>query len=109
MGLVSGARIRAQLDGRRWQEVSPTVLVLHNGPLSLEQRRWAALLGAGPDAALAGRTALALAGMQRWDDGAVHVLVPLGHRMPPVHDLAMVFHQSRTIRRAQIHDAAPRR
>jgi hypothetical protein len=109
VGVASEARIRAQLDSHRWQEVSPTVLVLHNGPLSLEQQRWAALLGAGPDATLAGRTALSLAGLQRWEDEAVHVLVPLGHRMPPVRGVPLVFHQSRTIRKAQIHDAAPRR
>lgn len=108
-GLVSDARVRAQLAARRWQEVSPTVLVLHNGPPNIEQQRWAAVLGAGDDAALAGRTALSLAGMQRWEDEVIHVLVPMGNRMPALRGVRMVLHQSRNLQDWQILDSAPRR
>jgi hypothetical protein len=109
VGIVSESRVRAQLTARRWQELSQTVLVLHNGPLSTDQQRWAALLGAGNEAALAGRTALSLAGMQRWDDEVIHVLVPMGYRMPAVRGVAMVLHQSRSLLDSQILDTAPRR
>lgn len=108
-GIVSEARTRAQLAARRWRDVSQTVLALHNGPLSIEQQRWAAVLAAGDDAALAGRTALSLAGMQRWEDEIIHVLVPMGHRMPAMRVVRMKLHQSRNLQDWQILDAAPRR
>ena len=107
--LVGENRLRAQLAAERWRHASPTVVVLHNGPLTLDQQRWAAVLTAGPDAALAGRTALSMAGLRNWEDDGIHVLVPLGHRMTQVPDVRVVFHQSRSFTSAALNGARPAR
>jgi len=54
--------IRRRVAADQWQTVGPAVLVLHNGPLSMQQQRWAGVLHAGAGAALAGLTALQAAG-----------------------------------------------
>ena len=46
-----------QIAWGRWQRVGPTVVAAHNGPLTSGQQEWACVLGAGPSAALCGRTA----------------------------------------------------
>ncbi|MHA6629365.1 hypothetical protein ACU61A_28345 [Pseudonocardia sichuanensis] len=57
-------------------------MVLHNGPLSRDDRRCGALAHAGPGAVVTGLDALALHGMNRVPapSGAVHVLVPEDRR-----------------------------
>lgn len=96
---------RAQLDRRttphdhvarqilagRWQALGPRVVVLHNGPLTPEQLRWAAVLNSG--GALAGPTAAAGWGLEGYDDAAVHVVVPRGAKVPPLD--GVVVHESR--------------
>ncbi len=108
-GTVSEGRIRAQLAARRWRTLSSTVLALHNGPLTPSQQRWAAALSAGPDAGLAGRTALELAGLKNWKDESVHVLAPVGTRAPALRDVPLVLHQSRTLRSHHVLESGPRR
>lgn len=92
---VSSARLSAQLRAERWQECGPVVIVLHNGPLTPEQQRWAAVLDAGPGAALCGRTAATLDGLRDWDDDWVHVLVRRGGRPNPLPGVPVVVHESR--------------
>ncbi|HZG95421.1 MAG TPA: hypothetical protein VEZ46_11985 [Mycobacteriales bacterium] len=48
----------------------------HNGPLTTEQERWAAVLHAGSRAALSHHTSATLDGLQRYADELVHVTVP---------------------------------
>lgn len=100
--LVGSNHLRAQLAAKRWRNASATVVVMHNGPLTAEQQQWVAVLTAGPDAALAGRTSLQMAGLKRWEDAAVHILVPVGHRTTRVPDVSVVFHQSRTLCRTDV-------
>jgi hypothetical protein len=68
--------VRAQLSARRWQRASATVLVTTTGPLSREQRLWVGVLQADRPAALAGLTALEVAGLRGWTREEVTVLVP---------------------------------
>jgi hypothetical protein len=102
LGLLSEARLRAELDARRWRSLSSTVVCLHNGPLTPGQQQWAAVLSTGAGAALAGRTALAVAGLVRWEVEQVHVLVQPGGRTTPVADADVVVHQSRTFSAADV-------
>lgn len=62
---MTSAQIRAarlQVHHEQWQEPTNQVFVMGNGPLSDEQRMWVAVLHGGPDARLAGRTALTIHG-----------------------------------------------
>jgi hypothetical protein len=77
---ISAARIRAQLDARRWQRLGYAI-VLHNGPLSERQRWTAARIHAGPIAVLTAFTAASAYGMTGWERETVHVLVPRGTRL----------------------------
>ncbi len=87
--------VRAQLDANRWQAVTSTVVALHNGPLPERQRRAAAVLTAGPDAALAAWTALGEGGLHGWDRPEIHVVVPRGARPPSFGTLRVRLHESR--------------
>ncbi len=72
-----------------------TVMILHNGPLTPEQQRWAAVLAAGPNSALAGVTALEMAGLKGWEDAAVHLLTPRGRTPPRISGIPTVLHETR--------------
>lgn len=87
--------------GGPWQSVAPGVVALHNGALTRDDRRAAALLLAGPGAVVTGLDALWAAGLRRCPQpsGPVHLLGPAdrrrsGHgllvvertdRLPPAH------------------------
>lgn len=92
---VSKSAVRAHIEGGRWRSVGSLVVVLHRGPLIRKQREWASLLAAGDRAALAGRTALALAGLKGWEDEQVHVLVPRGHRQTRLVEAHTRMHETR--------------
>ncbi len=66
--------VERELRAGRWKAHGPTVVALHNGPLTPTQNRWRALLNAGSEAALCARTALEVDGLRGWEDPAVHVL-----------------------------------
>jgi very-short-patch-repair endonuclease len=68
--------VRWRLARGRWQRVSAGVLVTQSGPLTTEQRLWAAVLSAGDGAVLAGLTAAKLHGLAGFDDRRIYLLVP---------------------------------
>jgi hypothetical protein len=72
---IDRARIRTAIANRRWRAFGRNVIVLHNGPLSERQQRWAAVLLPDKPAALAGLSALASAGLEGFGSEQVHVLV----------------------------------
>lgn len=86
--------IKRLLAFRQWQPIGTTVVASHNGPLTPEQQRYAAVLGAGARAALCGRSAAAVQGLTGWDDGLIHVLVERG-TTPPSMPLPVKIHESR--------------
>lgn len=92
---VTHSRTLAHVRARRWQEVGPVVIALHSGPLTPRQRQWAALLNAGNRAALAGRTALELAGLRGWEAGSVQLVVPRGVTPAALGGIPVRVHQTR--------------
>jgi hypothetical protein len=70
--------VNAQLAADRWSAVGSTVIATFTGPLTAEARRWAALLNAGPAAALCGRSALEVRGLTGWPTETVQVIVDRG-------------------------------
>jgi hypothetical protein len=74
--------VRSMVRTGRWQSPHSRVVVLHNGPLTTEQRHWVAVLAAPDGSALGGATA---AKLDRFDlpvadDGRIEVVVPQGAR-----------------------------
>lgn len=89
------SELRSQLEAGRWQAVGPSVVITHNGPLTALQKRWAAVLHAGPSAALAGRSALALEGLKGWECEPIHLVVARGHSPGRLAELGVVVHETR--------------
>lgn len=73
--------VKGRVCTGRWQRPCRGVVVAHNGPLTAEQREWAAVLAAGPGALLAGATAARLCGLRRYEPEAIHVLLPANRRV----------------------------
>lgn len=92
-------RIRSALRSGRWQAALPGVIVLHNGPVSLEQLRRCALTFAGPAGFLSHATAADLQGMRVRPTDLVHVTIPHG-RHPRRHGFVVV-HQSQRASRLE--------
>jgi very-short-patch-repair endonuclease len=66
----------------RWQRVHRGVFVTHSGPLTEQQRLWAASLavGAGRPALLGGLSALIAHGLRRFDSRHIDLLLPTRRR-----------------------------
>jgi hypothetical protein len=77
---VSRTQLETQLAARRWRR-DGRAIVLHNGPLSPDQRRSVALIHAGPKAVFTAFTAAELLGLEGWARKEVHVLAPAGTRV----------------------------
>lgn len=90
---VGPAAVSRQLAQRRWQAVGPLVVVLHNGPLPVRARRWAAALTVAPSGAVCAWTALSEWGLSGWERPGVHVVVHRGATPPRIPDV--VVHESR--------------
>lgn len=65
-----------RLDTSRWQPLLPGVVVTHTGPVTPQQRSWAAVLACGPGACLSGDAALTATGMPLGELRVLHVAVP---------------------------------
>ena len=68
-------RVRNQVRALRWVTRTPRVLSCFTGQLTTEQRRWLAVLHAGPRSMLGGLTAAEHLGMKRWERDIITVLV----------------------------------
>lgn len=73
--------VRRELLARRWVRAGDQAIRLHNGPLSPEGHRWAALFIGGPRAMLDGASSLVVSGLERFDEVRVRVSVPRGARI----------------------------
>jgi hypothetical protein len=94
---ITRSAIAAHLRAGRWQAIGPVAVVLHNGPLTMQQQRWAAVLSAGRRAALAGRTALEDAGLKRWESPCVQLLGPVGSDVPKLPGIKVELHRTRRV------------
>src|SRR5450755_3829507 len=81
-GLTRSA-ICARVDGRRWQRMYPGVFAAFSGEPSRAALLWAAVLKAGPGAALSHETAAELHGLTRKPAPLIHVTVPARRRVEP--------------------------
>ena len=102
LGMTS-SEIEAMVAAGRWRAHGVIVVAMHNGPLSHEQQLWAAVLNAGPHAALAARTAAAAHGLVGWAAECIEVLVPRGSAVPAGLGLAVKIHESRRFTVDDIH------
>lgn len=94
--------VRWRLASGRWQRTSGAVLVTHSGPLTDQQRLWAAVLAGGDGAVLAGLTAARLDGLTGFSDTRTHVLVPASRRVRKVLP-GVATHRSRLLGYTEVH------
>jgi hypothetical protein len=87
----------------RWRSLGGLVVALHNGPLTRQQREWAAVLTSGRDTGLAGRTALGLAGLRGWEVDEVHLVAPRGRTPPRLKDFRVISHETRWVGPGGLH------
>ena len=87
---LSWDAVQAQLDARRWQAVSSTVLCTTTGVLTREQLRWAGVLHAGPGSAVGHLSALEVHGLERWHRPEVTVLLAKSHHVEPLPGVRFV-------------------
>ncbi len=82
------AHVQAQVDARRWQSPLPHVVVLHNGPLTNEQRMWVVLSGSPPGTVLHGLSGLELDGLRGLSPDRLTVVIPGSSANPQRRQLA---------------------
>jgi hypothetical protein len=75
-GYLTESAVRHRVRSGRWRAVHRNVYVTHRGPLSVDQRLWIAVLGCGPDSALAGMTAATRCGLTGFAGNGIHVIRP---------------------------------
>ncbi|GAB3947922.1 DUF559 domain-containing protein [Micromonospora vulcania] len=84
LGFLSAKAIRHRVATGRWRQVHRAVFVTHSGQVNPDQRRWIAVLAAGPAAVLGGLTAAQAWGLHRYDSETVHLLLPATRRRDPL-------------------------
>ncbi len=77
----------------RWQLAAPEVVVLHNGPLTYEQRLWVGILHTGSAAALSHATTLKVNSLEHWDPPLIDVISPRGNTVEKLE--GFFFHETR--------------
>lgn len=94
---VSLSMINANLRAHRWTTWGSHVVVLHNTTLTRRQLIWAAVLDAGPPAALGSHTALELSGFRAFAAEAerIHLVVARGAKV--TRDPGVIVHESRRL------------
>jgi hypothetical protein len=114
---MTANQLRWRVTSGRWQKPARGVVVAQSGPLTDRQVLRAALLRAGPGAALAGLTAARLDGFKGFDDKRpfaetpIHLLVPAGRkRRTPPPGRTVITHYARTLTIQDVHPTRrPRR
>lgn len=72
--------VRYQVKGGRWRPYGQQTVAVHNGPLGLAARRWAAVFETGATiAAIDGVTALQHAGLTGYEDDQIHISAVHNH------------------------------
>lgn len=76
VALLGRHQVARHLAQGRWRGICRNLLLTHNGPLHPEQQLWVAVLVAGPEALLAGRTAATAGGVTGLRREPLQVLIP---------------------------------
>jgi hypothetical protein len=100
---LSAHVVESMLVGRRWRELGPLIVALHNGPLTAHQRLWTAVLNSGEPAGLAARTAAAEQGLTGWAADVIEVLVPRGAVVSRIRGIDVKIHESRRFTAEDLH------
>jgi hypothetical protein len=82
-------RIKAEVRARRWQRVFRAVYATFGGPIPRDCLLWAAVLCAGPGAALSHRSAAETVGLVDEPQDPIHVTVPPDRRVLPAPGLVV--------------------
>lgn len=82
-----------RLRSNRWRRLQHGVYATFTGTPSREAVLWAALLRAGPAAALSHRTAAELHGLTSEQSSVIHITLPVTQRIAPIRGVAL--HHSR--------------
>jgi hypothetical protein len=93
---LSRHALTARLDSGRWQRLHAGVYAAFTGHPYREVMQWAAVLGAGPRAALSHQTAADLHGLLgagTRDDRLVHVMVPRGRQVAAMRRVRLHYSQ----------------
>ena len=77
-------KVRREVQAGRWQTIGQTVVILHSGPLTDQQRLWVAVLSQPGTAALAGLTAATAQGLRWSGETGIHVVTAYGSRAQPL-------------------------
>lgn len=85
---ISRSTTHAHLRAGRWQRIGRAI-VLHNGPLSREDRERAYLISCGSRSALTSFSAAVHWGLRGWEREQIHLLVPAGVRDPRLPGLVL--------------------
>lgn len=78
---LSRWEVRAELRAGRWRRTGSQTVSLTTGPLTVDARRWVAVLEGGPRAFLDGASALLAGGLRHFDEQMIRVSVPRGARV----------------------------
>lgn len=78
---ITRHEVRGQVRAHRWQLIGDQSVCLHNGEISQEGHRWAAVFQAGPRGCLDGASALVASGLERYEVSRIRVSVPRGARV----------------------------
>jgi hypothetical protein len=102
---VTWQHVDARIRAGSWQQIGPSVVVLHGGPLSERQKLWAAVLHGGKGAALSGLTAARADGFEGFEAAAFQVVTPHGSNRDDLdhEQLRVRVHESRLLADADVH------
>lgn len=89
------AWIARQVSSGRWQRLYAGVLVVHSGPVPWRSRAWAALLHAGPGAALSHESAAFVLEFSRAAPSTLDISIPEARRLGQTPGLTI--HRRRTV------------
>jgi hypothetical protein len=95
---VTASRVRAELNGERWQRINCRVICLHNGPMTRRQQLRAVLLSAPERSALCGFTVLEMRHIKGFKSPAVHVVIGKGDKVLRGPGVEVVGHVTRRFR-----------
>jgi hypothetical protein len=78
-----------QVDSGRWQRLHRGVFLTHSGPVPWRSRAWAAVLRAGPGAALSHASAARLHDFTAREAGPIQVTIPQSRRVDPAPGIVL--------------------